>query len=115
MIADCLVRPKDVVPTVASLQEHFECIRLGEIERVRGRLGRLSPDAESAIESLTRGIIHKVLLPTIMALESGSAEGDFTYFAELVHRIFNLGGKRNCSRCSQEARWTASTPSQPSA
>ena len=42
--------------TAVSLQKHLESIRQGEIDRVRGRLGRLSPEQEIAIESLTRGI-----------------------------------------------------------
>ena len=33
----------DVVPTIVSLQDHLETIRQAEIDRVRGRLGPLSP------------------------------------------------------------------------
>ena len=35
-----------VVPTIISLQDHFETIRQAELDRVRGRLGQLSPDQE---------------------------------------------------------------------
>src|ERR1700687_5477348 len=94
MIANRLVEPENVIPTAVSLQKHLESIRQGEIDRVRGRLGRLSPEQEIAIESLTRSIINKVLHPTITVLETGSAKNDSAYFAEMVHRIFNLGEKR---------------------
>ena len=47
----------DVVPTIVSLQDHLETIRQAEIDRVRGRLGPLSPEQEIAIEALTRGIV----------------------------------------------------------
>src|SRR5258706_9763898 len=94
MINYRLDQPENVMPTAVSLQKRLESIRQGEIDRVRGRLGRLSPEQEIAIESLTHGIINKVLHPTIMILETGSANNDSAYFAEMVHRIFNLGEKR---------------------
>src|SRR5712671_2966985 len=94
MIAYRLVQPENVMPTAVALQKHLESIRQGETDRVRGRLGRLFPEQEIAIESLTRGIINKVLHPTITILETGSAKNDSAYFAEMVHRIFNLGDKR---------------------
>ena len=51
----------DVVPTIVSLQDHLETIRQAEIDRVRGRLGPLSPEQELAVEALTRGIISKIM------------------------------------------------------
>src|SRR5205823_14028245 len=50
-----------VVPTIVSLQEHLETIRQAEVDRARGRLGPLSPEQELALESLTRGIVNKIL------------------------------------------------------
>ena len=37
----------DVVPTIVSLQEHLETVRQAEIDRVRGRLGTLTPEQET--------------------------------------------------------------------
>ncbi len=51
----------DVVPTIVSLQDHLETIRQAEIDRVRGRMGALTPEQEMAVEALTRGIINKVM------------------------------------------------------
>ncbi len=42
----------DVVPTIVSLQEHLETVRQAEIDRVRGRLGTLTPEQEMAVEAL---------------------------------------------------------------
>jgi glutamyl-tRNA reductase len=92
MITYRLIQPEDMVPTIVSLQERLETVRQGEIDRVRGRLGRLSPEQENAIESLTRGIINKILHPAITVLKTASAENDSPLFVERVHRIFNLGG-----------------------
>jgi len=94
MIAYRLSQPDVMVPTIVSLQQRLETVRQGEIDRVRGRLGRLSPEQENAIESLTRGIINKILHPAMMVLKTASAEHDSTLFVEIVHRIFNLGEKR---------------------
>ena len=62
----------DVVPTIVSLQDHLETIRQAEIDRVRGRIGQLSPEQEIAVEALTRGIINKVMHTPITTLEISS-------------------------------------------
>src|SRR5439155_495060 len=41
----------DVVPTIVSLHDHLETIRQAEIDRVRARLGPLSPEQEMAVET----------------------------------------------------------------
>ena len=103
MIAYRLIQPEVMVPTIVSLQQRLETVRQGEIDRVRGRLGRLSPEQENAIESLTRGIINKILHPAMTVLKTASAENDSTLFVEIVHRIFNLGEKRKHEDPAQKA------------
>ena len=51
------LKTADVVPTIVSLHDHLETIRQAEIDRVRGRLGSLTPEQEMALETLTRGIV----------------------------------------------------------
>src|SRR5438105_11222035 len=85
----------DVVPTIVSLQDHLETIRQAEIDRVRGRLGSLSPEQELAVETLTKGIVNKVLHTPISALKSAAREAkqkdpEATTIIELVRKIFNL-------------------------
>jgi glutamyl-tRNA reductase len=80
----------DVVPTIVSLQEHFETIRQAEIDRVRGRLGELSPEQELAVDTLTRGIINKIMHTPITTLKSAAREQEATTVIDLVRRIFNL-------------------------
>jgi|SRR5215469_21695 len=84
----------DVVPTIVSLQDHLETIRQAEIDRVRSRLGPLSPDQEMAVESLTRGIINKIMHTPISALKSAAREPEATTVIELVRRLFNLHERR---------------------
>jgi glutamyl-tRNA reductase len=84
----------DVVPTIVSLQDHLETIRQAEIDRVRGRLGTLSPDQEMAVEALTRGIINKIMHTPISTLKSAAREPEATTVVELVRRMFNLHERR---------------------
>ena len=84
----------DVVPTIVSLQEHLETIRQAEIDRVRGRLGPLSPEQELAIEALTRGIINKIMHTPISTLKTAAREPEATTVVDIVRRLFNLQEKK---------------------
>jgi glutamyl-tRNA reductase len=80
----------DVVPTIVSLQDHLETIRQTEIDRVRGRMGPLTPEQEMAVEALTRGIINKVMHTPITTLKTAAREAEATTVIEVVKRLFNL-------------------------
>jgi glutamyl-tRNA reductase len=83
----------DVVPTIVSLQDHLEMIRQAEIDRVRGRMGTLTPEQEIAIEALTRGIINKVMHTPITTLKTAAKESEATTVVDVVRRLFNLHDK----------------------
>ncbi len=80
----------EVVPTIVSLQDHIETIRQAEIDRVRGRLGPLSPDQELAIEALTRGIVNKIMHTPISTLKTAARSSEATTVIDVVRRLFNL-------------------------
>jgi glutamyl-tRNA reductase len=84
----------DVVPTIVSLQEHLELIRQAEIDRVRGRLGSLSSEQQLAIETLTRGIVNKIMHTPISTLKTAARDSEATTVVELVRRLFNLQEKQ---------------------
>ena len=88
------IQTLDVVPTIVSLQDHLETIRQAEIDRVRGRLGPLSPDQEMAVEALTRGIVNKIMHTPISTLKSAARDSEATTVIDLVRRLFNLQEKR---------------------
>ncbi len=83
----------DVVPTIVSLQDHLETIRQAEIDRVRGRLGPLSPEQELALESLTHGIVNKIMHTPITTLKTAAREAEATTVIDIVRRLFNLQEK----------------------
>jgi glutamyl-tRNA reductase len=81
----------DVVPTIVSLQEHLETVRQAEIDRVRGRLGQLSPEQELAVEALTRGIVNKIMHTPITTLKTAARDSqEVTTIVDLVRRLFGL-------------------------
>jgi len=77
--------------TVASLKQHFEAVRQQEVKRLRGRLGVLSSAQESAIESLTHGIVDQILRVPLTVLKTLPDESNQLAVIGTVHRIFNLG------------------------
>ncbi len=83
----------DVVPTIVSLQEHLETIRQAEIDRVRGRLGEMTPEQELAIEAMSRGIINKIMHTPITTLKTAAREEQGTTVIDVVRRLFNLQQK----------------------
>lgn len=90
------LRERDVTPTILSLQEELEAIRLDVTERYRPRLGALSIEQEQAIEALTRGIINKIAHGPISEMRRQAASqtaGENAREGELisaVRRIFRL-------------------------
>ena len=88
----------DVVPTIVSLQEHLETVRQAEIDRVRGRLGTLSPEQELAVEALSRGIINKIMHTPITTLKSAARESsEVTTVVDLVRKLFGLREPRKAA------------------
>jgi glutamyl-tRNA reductase len=80
----------EISETLVSLRERFEAVRRGEIQRVRGRLGDLSPDQENAIDSLSHALIERVLQAAMAMLENASAGNQAVFVLATVRRIFNL-------------------------
>jgi len=84
------VLDSEVSGTIVSLRDLFEAVRRSEIHRVRGRLGNLSSDQEKVVESLSRGIIEKVLQAPVAMLLEAAAANQSAFIVETVRRIFNL-------------------------
>ena len=80
----------EVSATIVSLQERFEAVRRAAIQRVRGRLGNLSPDQENAINSLSHALIERVLQAPMAMLKNASACNQAVFVLATVRRIFNL-------------------------
>jgi glutamyl-tRNA reductase len=89
------LRERDVAPTIVSLQEQLEMIRVDYLKRYRGKLGLLNVEQEAALEAMTRGIINKIAHGPIseMRRQAASEQTGVEREAELVtavRRIFRL-------------------------
>jgi glutamyl-tRNA reductase len=92
-----------VVPTIVSLQDQFETIRQAELDRVRGRLGKLTPEQEMAVEALTHGIVNKIMHTPIRSLKSAAAGPEMTTIIETFRKIFDLREKSQVSIEAEKA------------
>jgi glutamyl-tRNA reductase len=81
------IRTRSVGPVIADLQEALERLRLAEVERMRGKFGKLTPQQEQAIEQLTRGLINKIAHGPIAALRRNA---DDAMVIERIRNIFRL-------------------------
>ena len=92
----------DVVPTIVSLQEHLETVRQAEIDRVRGRLGTLTPEQEMAVEALTRGIVNKIMHTPITTLKSAARESaEATTVIDLVRKLVRPARRQEGRRANR--------------
>jgi glutamyl-tRNA reductase len=94
----------DVVPTIVSLQEHLETVRQAEIDRLRGRLGTLTPEQEMAVDALTKGIINKIMHTPITTLKTAARESsEATTVIDLVRKLFNLREVKKAAAAGEPA------------
>jgi glutamyl-tRNA reductase len=84
------LKVREITPTIVSLQEQLEQLRVGEIERVRGKLGPLTPQQQEAVDALTRGIINKIAHGPISELRKQAAAPDGHHFVSMIKRVFRL-------------------------
>ncbi|MEZ4453575.1 MAG: glutamyl-tRNA reductase [Nannocystaceae bacterium] len=71
-------RTRAVGPVIQRLHQHARAIAEGELTRLSGRLGALTPEQRKAVESLAHGIVQKLLHQPVTALRK-SAGGDDPY------------------------------------
>ena len=86
-------RDVEVVPTIVSLRQRLEDIRLGEVQKALSRLPDPSPETRAAIEALSTAIVNKILHTPITKLRESSRSGSGRSWTELVHELFGLGRK----------------------
>ena len=89
-----------VGPIIADLQDPGT-IAHREVERVRGKLGALTPQQEQAIEQLTRGIVNKIAHGPIAALRRNA--GDVAI--DRIRNIFRLDEEAETADKRRKACW----------
>lgn len=84
------LKAREVAPTIIQLQETLEGIRCAELERMRRKLGALSPEQEEALEALTRGIIAKIAHGPIAEIRRHAAAPDGIAVIDVLRRAFRI-------------------------
>jgi glutamyl-tRNA reductase len=83
----------DVVPTIVSLRERLEAIRVGELRKAMARVPEASPETRAAMEALSAAIVNKILHAPITKLRESTRQEGGRSWTELVHELFGLGRK----------------------
>ncbi|MDQ1403976.1 MAG: glutamyl-tRNA reductase, partial [Actinomycetota bacterium] len=85
-----LTSARQVAPLVVALRQHAESVRVAELERHAAKLAELDPSQRDAVDSLTRGLLAKLLHQPTAALKdtAGSARGE--RLAEALRALFDL-------------------------
>lgn len=83
----------EVIPTIVSLRERLEGIRVGEVRKTLARLPDALPETREAIDALSQAIINKILHAPITKLRESSRAGAGRSWTTLVQELFGLGGR----------------------
>ena len=100
------IQSLDAVPTIVALQKRMEQIRQAEIERLRAKMGDLTPEQQAAIDNLTRSIVNKIVHPPIAALKSVSGSEQLLVTAEMLRNLFGIedeAARRNGAAAASKA------------
>jgi glutamyl-tRNA reductase len=82
----------EVVPTIVSLREKLEAIRLAELARALGRLPAADEETRRVMETLSQSIVNKVLHAPMVKLKDSSRAGHGRRWTEMISELFGLRG-----------------------
>lgn len=80
-----------VVPTIVALRERVEMIRLGELQKAFNTLTDLTPAERKVVETLTAGIVNKILHTPLTRLKQLNHKSE-TFYVDALRRLFGLDG-----------------------
>jgi glutamyl-tRNA reductase len=81
---------RQAAPLVAQLRESIEGIRQAELDRFAQRLVSLTPEQLEIVESLTNGIVAKILHTPSVHLKQAAGTPQGERLAAAVRDLFNL-------------------------
>jgi glutamyl-tRNA reductase len=81
---------RQAAPLVAQLRENVESIRQAELERFAQRLSSLTPEQREVVESLTHGIVSKILHSPSVQLKDAAGTPQGERLSAAVRDLFNL-------------------------
>jgi len=83
-------RSRATVPTIRALRDRFENTRRAELQRLKGKLSGLPPEAFDKVDEITRLLVEKLLLEPTEQLKALPDEETQVVFTEVLNRLFRL-------------------------
>lgn len=83
-------RSRATVPTIRALRDRFEHTRRAELQRLKGKLSGLPPEAVDRVDDITRLIVEKLLLEPTEQLKALPDEETQVAYTEALNRLFRL-------------------------
>ncbi|MBW2028761.1 MAG: glutamyl-tRNA reductase [Deltaproteobacteria bacterium] len=84
-----------VVPTIISLREKAEAIRLKELKKSLSLLKELSPSQRDGIERLTMSIAEKIINDPIVVLKGKADRATRDAYLDMTRKLFKLDNDEN--------------------
>ncbi len=84
------LKAQEVTPAIVSLREQLEQIRLAEIEKMRSKLGSLTPQQNEALDALTRAIVNKIAHGPISELRKQAGDPEGGHVVDAIRKVFHL-------------------------
>ena len=83
-------KAREVAPTLVKLQQQLDEMARLELERVKSRMGALTPQQEEALAAYTRGLLHKVAHGPLTEIRRAAALPDGEETIALIRRMFRM-------------------------
>ena len=81
---------REVAPTLVKLQQQLDEMARLEMERVKSKLGELTPQQDEALAAYTRGLLHKVAHGPLTEIRRAAALPDGEETIALIRRMFRV-------------------------
>jgi glutamyl-tRNA reductase len=86
---------RELAPVVTALRSRAEELRLLELDRHRATLARIDDDTREAIETITRGLVNKLLHEPTVRLKEAAGTGRGDLYADALAELFGLAAPVN--------------------
>lgn len=84
-------RQLEVAPTITAIRQRAQAVARAELERTLGkRLRHLAEEDRSALETMVKATVNKLLHPTMMALKNASDAGGNAALVAAAQRLFGV-------------------------
>jgi len=84
------LKSREVTPTIVAIQHQLDAISRAELERLRPRLGELSPQQEEALQAYTRALLNKIAHGPMTELRRAATRPEGDRVINVIRRVFRL-------------------------